>query len=156
MHLQGDERALLATPNTRSTTRQQITRHGTRFQRIKICYPTISNTPERKDKRQKVYGSSDVSRLSSGEQEVRSRRNDCIGSILAKCANPNLVVDERANPDENCQHRCVVCGQETKWRCLGCHHYMCATFERDEGYYIIDNGSDDTVVCKRRAILRFI
>ena len=115
--IQRDEGALLATPNSRSTARQPITRHGARFQRIKIGCPTIGNTPERKEKRQKVYGSSDVSRLSSGEQEARSRRNDCTGSILVKCANPNVVVDEQANPDENSKHSCVVCGQKTRWRC---------------------------------------
>jgi hypothetical protein len=32
---------------------------------------------------------------------------------------------------------------------------MCATFERDEGYYIIDNGSDDTVVCKKTCHIMF-
>jgi hypothetical protein len=89
-----DERAPLATPTTSRATRQLITRHDERFQRIKICYPTIGDTPERNEKRQRVYGSSDVSRLSSGEQEARSCRNDCTGSILIKCVNPNLALDK--------------------------------------------------------------
>jgi hypothetical protein len=153
--LQCDERALLSTPTASSTRRQPITRHDTRFQRIKICCPTTGDTPVRKEKRQKVYGSSDVSRLSAGQQEARSRRNDCTGSILVKCVNPNLVLDKGANPSKNCNHICVVCGHATKWRCLGCHHYMCATFERDEGYYIIDSGRDDTVICKKTCHIKF-
>ena len=32
---------------------------------------------------------------------------------------------------------------------------MCATFERDAGYYIIDNDSDDTVVCKSTCHITF-
>ena len=33
---------------------------------------------------------------------------------------------------------------------------MCATFDRDEGYYIIDDGSDDhMVVCKKTCHITF-
>jgi hypothetical protein len=152
--LQLYERAALATPT--STTRRLLTRHDTRFQEmIRICNPTTGETPERKVKRQKLYGSSNVSSLTLGEQEARSRRNDCTGSILVRCANPSLVSDEGAHPDENNRHNCVVCGERTRWRCLGCHHYMCAIFDRDEGYYIIDDGSDDKVVCKKTCHIMF-
>jgi hypothetical protein len=33
---------------------------------------------------------------------------------------------------------------------------MCAAFERDgEGYYVIDSGGDDTVVCKKTCHIAF-
>jgi hypothetical protein len=32
---------------------------------------------------------------------------------------------------------------------------MCAIFDRDEGYYIIDDGSDDKVVCKKTCHIMF-
>jgi hypothetical protein len=59
------------------------------------------------------------------ELDIVRRQQDCVGSLLYR-VNPDQVDDPNADPRKNKgMAECVVCGAQTHFYCVGCHHWVC-------------------------------
>ena len=134
------------------------TRRSTRFEHVYIGGQTTGETPKNKAKRQRVLGNPCPPDLTASEQEVRSRKKDCLGFPVFT-ANPDLATDEDADPISHSRHHCVVCGKLTAWFCIGCHEYVCADVregKRNTGYYVVHLGGQGgkQILCKKTCCIK--
>lgn len=72
------------------------------------------------------------------------RREECAGSLLFR-VNPDLKEDPAANPKKNdAQLQCVICGSQTQFYCVGCHHHVCGTWSKKR-HALTKRGAEEKV-----------